>query len=150
MSFGTGRNFAERGFPSNRIDSEMSAPAHPCSRPPRKQWLKLKPSVVRLTGLRPDLPRQGQLEQDAVVHPSRAARHARAVHRRKSVTRLLTSSATRGQLPALARAGSGARHHAQRRRSVDQLRQAHRGRTPREHGARGCGFQRDAVQGEDR
>jgi threonyl-tRNA synthetase len=29
----------------------------------------------------PDLPRQGQLEQDAVVHPSRAARHARAVHR---------------------------------------------------------------------
>ena len=23
-----------------------------------------------------DLPRQGQLEQDAVVHPSRAARHA--------------------------------------------------------------------------
>jgi threonyl-tRNA synthetase len=47
------------------------------------------------------------------------------------------------------RAGSGARHHAQRRRSVDRLRQAHRGRTAREHGARGCGFQRDAVQGED-
>ena len=33
---------------------------------------------------------------------------------------------------------------------VDQLRQAHRGRTAREHGARGRGFQRDAVQGEDR
>jgi threonyl-tRNA synthetase len=72
-------------------------------------------------------------EQDAAVHPSRAARHARAVHR-------LPHRALRGQLPALARAGSGARHHAQRRRSVDQLRQAHRGRTAREHGARGFDF----------
>ena len=34
------------------------------------------PAGGRPQGLRPDLPRQGQLEQDAVVHPSRAARHA--------------------------------------------------------------------------
>ena len=41
-------------------------------------------------------------EQDAAVHPSRAARHARAVHR-------LPHRALRRQLPALARAGTGAR-----------------------------------------
>ena len=34
------------------------------------------PAGGRPQGLRPDLPRQGQLEQDAAVHPSRAARHA--------------------------------------------------------------------------
>jgi len=57
--------------------------------------------------------------------------------------------ALRRQLPALARAGPGARDHAQRRRSIDQLRQAHREPFAREHGADGFGLQRDAAQGED-
>ena len=37
----------------------------------------------------------------------------------------------------------------QRRRSIDQLRQAHREPFAREHGAHGFGLQRDAAQGED-
>ena len=55
--------------------------------------------------VRPGLSRQGQHGQDAAVHPSRAARHARAVHR-------LSHRALRRQFPALARAGTGARDDA--------------------------------------
>ena len=51
------------------------------------------------------------IEEDAVVHPSRAARHARAVHR-------LFDRALRRQFPALARAGTGARADPRRGRNV--------------------------------
>ena len=60
--------------------------------------------------IRPRLSRQGQHGQDAAVHPPRAARHARAVHR-------LSDRALRRQLPALARARAGARADDRRRRS---------------------------------
>ena len=80
--------------------------------------------------IRPGLSRQGQHGQDAAVHPSRAAGHARAVHR-------LSHRALRRQLPALARARPGARADHWRRRGAGQLRQAHRERTAREYGPRG-------------
>ena len=60
--------------------------------------------------VRPGLSRQGQHREDAAVHPSRAAGHARAVHR-------LPHRALRRQFPALARAGAGARPDHRRRRS---------------------------------
>ncbi len=83
-------------------------------------------------------------EQDAAVHPSRAARHARAVHR-------LPHRALRRQLPALARARAGARPHHRRRRAADRT-------TPRPSSAElranmvraEARFQQRPDQGEDR
>ena len=56
----------------------------------------------RAREVRPDLSRPRQHRQDAALHSSRAARHARAVHR-------LSDRALRRQFPALARARTGAR-----------------------------------------
>ena len=64
------------------LRSEPSAANSPSPpRPSRAGGNFTVPAGGRAQGLRPDLPRQGQLEQDAVVHPSRAAWHAGALHR---------------------------------------------------------------------
>jgi threonyl-tRNA synthetase len=68
----------------------------------------------------PEISRQGQFGEDALVHSSRAAGHARAVHR-------FSHRALRRQLPALARAGASARADHRRRRTAGGLRQIHRG-----------------------
>ena len=74
--------------------------------------------------LRPRLQGPRQHREDAAVHPPRAARHARTVHR-------FPHRALRRQLPALARARTGPRPHHRRRCRRCGLRQGHRERTPR-------------------
>ena len=66
--------------------------------------------------IRPDLSRQGQHRQNAALHPSRPAGHARAFHR-------FPHRALRRQFPLVARPGTGARPDHRRRRPAGRLRQ---------------------------
>ena len=92
--------------------------------------------------VRPGLSRQGQHREDAALHPSRAARHARAVHR-------LPHRALRRQLPALARARAGARADHRRGRAAGELRQGHRAGAARQHGPRRGRLQQRQDQRQD-
>ena len=77
---------------------------------------------------RPHLQGPRQHREDAALHPSRAARHARAFHR-------LPHRALRRQLPALARARTGPHPHHRRRRTARRLRQEPSSAELRAHGS---------------
>ena len=70
-------------------------------------------ALPRRFDLRLQRPRQHR--EDAALHPSRAAGHARAFHR-------IFDRALRGQFPALALAGAGSHSHHRRRTEADGLR----------------------------
>ena len=92
--------------------------------------------------IRPGLSRQGQHGQDAALHPSRAAGHARAVHR-------FFDRALRGQFPALAGAGASACPDHRRRGAAGRLQQVHRERTARRLRAGGGGLFEQQDQRQD-